>query len=119
MIQKVSIIEAYNSVYNYGIIGIVESHLNSTVDEDRLALDGYTFIKNNHPQNVKWGGFGLYIKGFLASKNSSDLVTLPECIVYEIQSNRKRYFFAVIYRSPSHGLEEFDNFSMNFELMLS
>ena len=50
---RVSLIEAYNSVYNYDIIGIVETHLNSTVDEDRLALDGYTFIKDNHPQNVK------------------------------------------------------------------
>ena len=117
--SRVSLIEAYNSVYNYDIIGIVETHLNSTVDEDRLALDGYTFIKDNHPQNMKRGGVGLYIKDSLASKNRPDLVTLPECILYEIQLNRKKYFFAVIYRSPSQGPEEFDNFSMNFELMLS
>ena len=46
-------------------------------------------------------------------------MTLPECIVYEIQLNRKKYFYAVIYRSPSQGPEEFDNFTINFELMLS
>ena len=46
-------------------------------------------------------------------------VTLPEYISYEIQSNKKKYFFAVMYRSPSQGPEEFDNFSSNFELMLS
>ena len=74
---------------NYDLIGIVETHLDSTVDENKLALNGYTFIKNNHPQNVKIGGVGLYIKDSLPSKRRSDLVTLPECIVYEIQLNRK------------------------------
>ena len=116
---RVSLIEAYNSVYNYDLIGIVETHLDSTVEEDRLALNGYTFIKNNHPQNVKRGGVGLYIKDSLASKDRSDLVTLPECILYEIQCNKKKYFFAVIYRSPNQSPEEFDNFKTNFELMLS
>ena len=116
---RVSLIEAYNSVYNYDLIGIVETHLDSTVEEDRLALNGYTFIKNNHPQNVKRGGVGLYIKDSLASKNRSDLVTLPECILYEIQCNKKKYFFAVIYRSPNQSPEEFDNFETNFQLMLS
>ena len=58
---------------------------------------------------MKRGGVGLYIKDSLASKNRSDLVTLPECILYEIQSNKKKYFFAVIYRSPNQGPEEFDN----------
>ena len=116
---RVSLIEAYNSVYNYDLIGIVETHLDSTVDEDRLALDGYTFIKDNHPTNVKRGGVGLYVKDSLPSKNRSDLVTLPECIVHEIQLNKKKYFFAVIYRSPSQDPEEFDNFTIHFELMLS
>ena len=116
---RVSLIEAYNSVHNYDLIGIVETHLDSTVEEDRLTLDGYTFFKDNHPQNVKRGGVGLYIKDALPSKNRPDLVTLPECIVFEIQLNRKKYFYAVIYRSPSQGLEEFDSFTRNFELMIS
>ena len=46
-------------------------------------------------------------------------MTLPEYIVYEIQLNRKKYFIAVIYRSSSQSPEEFDNFTINFELMLS
>ena len=116
---RVSLIEAYNSVFNYDLIGIVETHLDNTVDNDRLTLDGYSFIKANHPQNVKRGGVGLYIKDSLPSKNRSDLVTLPECIVYEIQLNRKKYFFVVVYRSPSQNQTEFDNFTINFELMLS
>ena len=83
-------------MHNYGIIGIVETHLDSTVDDDdRLALDGYTFINSNHPQNVKRGGAGLYVKDSLPSTNRSDLVTLPECAICEIQLNRKRYFLSL------------------------
>ena len=116
---RVSLIEAYNSVYDYDLIGIVETHLDSTADENKLALNGYTFVKSNHPRDVKRGGVGLYIKDSLPSKRRSDLETLPECIVYEIQLNRKKYFFAVIYRSPSQDQSEFDNFTINFELMVS
>ena len=47
--MRVSLIEAYNSVYNDDLIGIVEIHLDATIDEGRLALDVYTFVKRNHP----------------------------------------------------------------------
>ena len=47
---RVSLIEAYNSVYNYDLIGMVETHLDSTIDEGRLALDGYTFVISDHPK---------------------------------------------------------------------
>ena len=50
---RVSLTEAHNSIYNYDLIGVVETHLDSNVVEDRMTLDGYSFIKNNHPQNVK------------------------------------------------------------------
>ena len=116
---RVSLIEAYNSVYNNDLIRIVETHLDSTVDEDRLALDGYSFYNDNHPQNVKRGGVGLFIKDSLPSKHRLDLVTLPECVVCEIQLNRKKHFYAVVYRSPSQDQSEFNNFTMNFQLMLS
>ena len=91
---RVSLLEAYNSVYSNDLIGIVETHLDNTVDEDRLSLHGYTFIKDNHPQNVKRGGVGLYIRDSLPSTNRPDLSTLPECVVCEIQINRRKYFFA-------------------------
>ena len=115
----VSLIEAYSSVYNYDLISVVETHLDSNVVEDRMTLDGYSFIKNNHPQNVKRRGTGLYYKDSLPLKNRSDLVTLSECVVCEIQINKKKYFFVVIYRSPSQSQSEFDNFTINFELLLS
>ena len=83
------------------------------------SFDKLEKVLASHPRNVKRGGVGLYIKDSLPSKNRSDLVTLPECIVYEIQLNKKKYFFAVVYRSPSHDQSQFDNFTISFELMLS
>ena len=106
-------------MYKNDLIGILETHLDNTVDDGRLTLDGYTFFKSNHPQNIKRGGVGLYVKDSLPSQNHSDLATLPECVVCEIQLNRKKYFFVVIYRSPSQEQSEFDNFTIDFELMLS
>ena len=37
----------------------------------------------------------------------------------KIELNKKKYFFTVLYRSPSQDQTEFDSFSVNFELMLS
>ena len=116
---RVSLLEAYNSVYDYDLIGIVETHLDTTVDENKLAIDGYTFFNSNHPQNVKRGGVGLYIKESFPAKKRSDLEILSECIVCEIQIKRKKYFFSVLYRSPSQSQEEYEEFTMNFDLMLS
>ena len=54
---RVSLIDAYNSVYNYDLIGVVETHLDSTVDKDRLALDGYTFLNSNHRKKFQKGWY--------------------------------------------------------------
>ena len=98
---RVSLIEAYNAVYYYDLIGIVETHLDSTVDESRLDLTGYSFFKSNHPNNLKRGGVGLYVKDSFPARNRLDLGTLPECIVCEVQLDMTKYFFAILYRSPS------------------
>ena len=111
--------EAYNSIYNYELTGVIETRLDSTVEDSNLMLDGYTSIKNKHPLNVKCGGVGLYIKDSIPATNRPDIATLPECIVCDIQLNQKKYFFATIYRSLSQSTTELVNFMENFELMLS
>ena len=116
---RVALLEAYNSVHKYDLIGIVETHLDTTINEARLALDGYTFHKSSHPQNMKRGGVGLYVKDTLPSKFRSDLAVLPECIILEVHIHGKKYFFVVLYRSPSQTQSEFDTFMIKFELLLS
>ena len=81
---RVSLIHAYNSVYNSDLIGIAETHLDRTADESKLALNGYSFLKSNHTQDLKQGGVGLYVKDSFPARNLIDIVTLHECIVYEI-----------------------------------
>ena len=41
------------------------------------------------------------MKESFTPKNRANFVTLQECIVSEIQLDGKKYFFAVLYRSPS------------------
>ena len=116
---QVTLIEAYNSLYNYDLLGIVETHLDDTIDQERLALKGYNLITCNHPLNIKRGGVGLYIKESLSNKRRPDMTTLSECIVCELHLDRKKYFFVVLYRSPSQDQDEFECFMNKFELMLS
>ena len=111
---RISLIKAYNSVFNYDLIDIVETHIDSTVDDDKLVLEGHRFVKNNHPLDVKRRCWPLCNKS-LPSKDRFDLVTLPECVVSEIQIHRKKYSFVVIYRNPSQNQSDFDDFTTNFE----
>ena len=52
-------------MHDYDLIGIIETHLDDSINQERLALKGYEFITGNHPLNVKRGGVGLYIKDSL------------------------------------------------------
>ena len=90
---RISLIEAYNSVYKYDLIGVVETHLNDSDDESRLQMDIYSFVKSNHPFDIKRGGVALYVKDSIPMKRRYDLVTLPECVVCEIHINKRKYFF--------------------------
>jgi len=75
---RLSLLEAYNSIYKYDLISVVETHLDDSDDESRLQLDGYSFIKSNHPLNVKRGGVALYVKDSIPMNQRYDLSTLPE-----------------------------------------
>lgn len=48
---RVSLLEAYE-VNNYDLMAITETHLDSKVDESKMYIDGYTFLKNNHPSDI-------------------------------------------------------------------
>ena len=115
----VSLLEAYNSVYNYDLMAITETHLDSKVDKNKLGIDGYTFLKNNHPLDIKRGGVGLYVKDSFPAIRRPELEILLEWIICEIQLDRKKHFYVVAHRSPSQIRVEFENFMNTFEQMLS
>ena len=57
---RVALIEAYNSIFTYDLLGIVETHLDNSIDKERFALKGYDLTACNHPSNIKRGRVGLY-----------------------------------------------------------
>ena len=118
--ERVQLIEAHNSLFDYDIISVCETSLNSAMEIPDPLLNDYTFIPANHPNDVTHGGVGLFYKNSLPLKPRPDLA-FDESIVVELKFGRKKIFFTLIYRSPSshHSSPEFHDFMNNFENLYS
>ena len=117
---KIPFTEAYNSVYNYDIIALSETYLDSSIPNESISLTGFSkdINRSDHPTDVKRGGVCLYFKDSLAIKQRKDLQTLDECIISELTIGRKKVFFVVVCRSPSQNSESFYSFLENLELII-
>ena len=60
--QRVRLIEAHNSIFNYNLISICETSLNDSVELPETLINDYTFVPANHPANTRRGGVGLFLK---------------------------------------------------------
>ena len=60
--QRVSLIEAHNSLLNYGLISICETCLNDSVELAETLLEEYTFVPANNSANTRRGGWAFFIK---------------------------------------------------------
>ena len=109
--QRVCLIEAHNSIFNYDLTSICETSLNDTVELPETLLNGYTFVP---------GGVGLFYKNSLPVIVRDDL-SFDESIVVELKLGRKKIFFTVLYRTPAfnHNSPEFRDFLSNFENLYS
>ena len=45
--QRVKLLEAHNSLYNYDLISLCETSLNDTVDVPDTLLENYSFVSSN------------------------------------------------------------------------
>ena len=106
--QRVRLIEAHNSIFNYDLIFICETSLNDTVELPETLLNGYTFVPANNPANNRHGGIGLFYTNSLPVIVRDDL-SFDESIVVELKLGRKKIFFTVLYRTPAfnHNSPEF------------
>ena len=118
--QRVRLIEAHNSIFNYDLISICETSLDDTVELHETLLNGYTFVSANNPANNRHGGVGLFYKKSLPALVRDDL-SFEESIVVELKFGRKKIFFTVLYRTPAfkHTSPEFQAFLTNFENLYS
>ena len=109
---KIPLIEAYNSVYNYDLIALSETYLDSSISNGTISLTGFSkeIFRCDHPDDVKRGGVCLFYKDNLAIKQRKDLQVMDECIISELTIGRKKVFFVVVYRSPSQNAESFHSF---------
>ena len=54
--DRVQLLEAHNSIYDYNLISICETSLNDTVEVPVELIKDYTFVQCNNPNNLNHGG---------------------------------------------------------------
>ena len=111
--QRVRLIEAHNSIFNYDLISIGETSLNDSVELPETLLNDYTFVPANNLANTRHGGVGLFLKNSLPVIVRNDL-SFDEAIIVELTFGRKKVFCTVLYRSPA-----FNQTSPEFQAFLS
>ena len=118
---KLSLLKAYNAAYNYDIICLGETYLNSSHlhSDQRINIQGYQLLRADHPDNTNRGGVSLYYKENLPLRIRNDISPLQECLVCEIKINKKKCFVSCLYRSPSQSSVEFDDFCAGLETTFS
>ena len=64
---KVSLLNAYITIYNYDFICLSETYLNSSIlsDDNNLEIPRYDLIREDHPPSGKWGGVCTYYRNSL------------------------------------------------------
>ena len=119
--SKKSSLQAYITQHNYDIVCLSETFLNSETknDDEKVEIEGYTLIRSDHPSDSKKGGVCIYYKEHIPLIRRDDLCMLDGCLVIEIRSQNEKCFLTCIYRSPNQNCDEFDNFCLNFESLLS
>ena len=110
--QRVRLIEAHNSIFNYDLVSICETSLNDSVELPETLLNDYILVTANNPADTRHGGVGLFFKNSLLVVVRNDL-SFDESIIVEMKFGRKKIFFTVLYRSPFF-LHNFPEFHHNF-----
>ena len=102
------------------MICLSETYLDSSYADDntRLNLKDFTLIRTDNPHNCKRGRVSIYFKEHFAVRPLSPL-NLNECLVPEVNIQNKKGFVISLYRSPNESKDEFDQFLINFEQLLS
>ena len=99
--DRVRLIEAHNSIFNYDLISICETSLNDSVELPEILLNDYSFVSANNPTNTRHGGVGIFYKNYLPIIVRNDL-SFGESVVLELNFG-----------------PEFQSFLLNFENLYS
>ena len=88
--NKLTLLQAYNTIHQYDILCISETYLDSSIsnDDTTLSLPGYNLARSDHPGNVKRGGVCLYYKEKL-SLRMINVFFLSRCVLCEVPNSSK------------------------------
>ena len=116
---KVSLLKTYITIYNYNVICLSETYLDSGIlsDDKNLEIPGYDLIWANHQSNSKRGGTCVYY-GISLPLKILDIFYLQECIIFELKIGNNFCKIVSLYRPPNQCQDEFETFTNNFELIL-
>ena len=86
--SKLPQIAAFLDVHQFDIYCLIETFVDSSVssEDPRLAIEGCKLFRCDHPSNLRRGGVSLYFKDHLLLTIRTNLTTLDECLVCEIQN---------------------------------
>ena len=97
--QRVRLIEAHSSIFNYDVISICETSLNDSIKLPDILLKDYIFVHSKNPTNTRHGGVGLFYKNSLPIKIRNDL-SFDESIVVELKFGRKKRCYIAVLPLP-------------------
>ena len=117
---KISLLEAYDSVYHNDIIALTETQLNQRIPDDEILINGFSSkpFRKDDPSGDRYRSICVYYKENLPIKRRSDLeMLLTEGIVTETVLGRKKFFFVAVYRPHHMSADDFEMFVQRIELL--
>ena len=117
--SKISLTEAYNSVFNYDLIAISDTRLDRSISNEDIQIKGFScvILRSDHPSDTRNpGGVCLYCKENIPIKCRNDLEIHVETVVAETSLRREKVFFMALYRRLNQTSDEFDLFLDRLQL---
>ena len=114
-LEKVDLLQAYNTVNKFDIICLSETYLDSSIlsGNDNLVVKGYKLVRDYHSENIKRGRVCAYNRESLRVRCLFNTY-LNKCFILEVRINNKRGYGI----SPSQTTDEFDLFMINLDTLL-
>ena len=94
---KISLIEAYNSVFNYDLLAISDTRLDRSISNEDIQIEGFScdIFRSDHSSNARNpGGVCLYYKENIPIKHRKDFEIFQESVVAEISPRGTKVFLS-------------------------
>ena len=117
--RQISLLRAYISLYNFDVVYIWQTYLDSTraLDDKNLEIARYNLLRTGQASNSKRSGVCVSLKSSLALR-LIDVHYRQEYLVFKILIYEKLSNFISLYRSTSQYSDSFGEFADNLQLSL-